>query len=116
MLMLMQCKSIYARLTPRVLQRRQSQPLGVKQSGAYGLGVGRGGANPQGSGEAEFAHLGVGWSCSRTLDFSDESMLMVISYSFSDILVLVPTLIFSLIPILPYLIPQTATSPFFPVH
>ena len=34
------------------------------------------------SGEAELAHQGVGWSCGRTLDCSDESMLMAIS-SFS---------------------------------
>ena len=52
--------------------------------------VGRGGASPQRSGEAELAHLGVGWSCSRTLDCSDESMLMVISSSSSGTLVLVP--------------------------
>ena len=38
------------------------------------LGVRRGGANPQRSDEAELAHLGVGWSYSRALDCSDESM------------------------------------------
>ena len=44
----------------------------------------------QRSGEAEPAHLGVGWSCSRALDYSDESMLMTISSSSSGTLVLVP--------------------------
>ena len=44
----------------------------------------------QRSGEAEPAHLGVGWSCSRTLNYSDESMLMTISSSSLDTLVLVP--------------------------
>ena len=42
------------------------------------------------SGEVEFAHLGVGWSCSCALDCSDESMLMVISSSSPGTLVLVP--------------------------
>jgi len=37
-----------------------------------------------GSGEAEPACLGGGWSCSRALDYSDESMLMTISSSSSD--------------------------------
>ena len=44
----------------------------------------------QRSGEAEPAHLGVGWSCSRALDYSDESMLMTISSSSSGTIVLVP--------------------------
>ena len=44
----------------------------------------------QRSGEAEPAHLGVGWSSSRALDCSDESMLMTISSSSSGTLVLVP--------------------------
>ena len=35
-------------------------------------------------------HRGVGWSCSLALDCSDESMLMTISSSSSDTLVLVP--------------------------
>ena len=43
-----------------------------------------------GSGKVEPAHLGVGWSFSRALDYSDESMLMVISSSSSDTPVLVP--------------------------
>ena len=42
------------------------------------------------SGEAELAHLGVGWSCSHALDCSDESILMVISSSSSGTLVLIP--------------------------
>ena len=69
---------------------RWSQPSGVGRGRAYGLSFGRGGANPQGLGEAEFKHLGVGWSCSRALDCLDESMLMVISSSSSGTLVLVP--------------------------
>ena len=36
------------------------------------------------------AHLRVGWSCSRALDCSDESMLMVMSSSSLGTLVLVP--------------------------
>ena len=68
---------------------RRSPPLEVGRGEAHGLGVGRGETNPQGSCEAEFAHLGVGWSYSRALDCSDELMLMVISSS-SDTLVLVP--------------------------
>ena len=44
----------------------------------------------QRSDEAEPAHLGVGWSCSRALDYSDESMLMVIRSSSLGTLVLVP--------------------------
>ena len=44
----------------------------------------------QRSGEAEPTHLGVGWSCSRALDCSDESMLMTISSSSLGTLVLVP--------------------------
>ena len=35
-------------------------------------------------------HIGVRWSCSRALDYSDESMLMIISSSSSGTLVLVP--------------------------
>ena len=62
----------------------------VRRGGARGLGVGRGGARRQRSGEAELAHLGVDWSCSHALDCSDESMLMVISSSSSGTLVLVP--------------------------
>ena len=42
------------------------------------------------SGKAELAHLGVSWSCSHALGYSDESMLMVISSSSSGTLVLVP--------------------------
>ena len=42
------------------------------------------------SGEAELAHLGVGWSYSCALDCLDESMLMVISSSSLGTLVLVP--------------------------
>ena len=52
--------------------------------------IGRGGARPQRPDEAELAHLGVGWSCSRALDCSDESMLMTINSSSSGTLVLVP--------------------------
>ena len=73
---------------------RRSQASEVGRGGAHGLGVRRGGAHSQRSSEAkpalELAHLGVGWSCSRTLDYSDESMLMVISSSSSGTLVLVP--------------------------
>ena len=58
--------------------------------GARGLEVGRGGVRPQRPGEAELVHPGVGWSCNRALDCSDESMLMVISSSSSGTLVLVP--------------------------
>ena len=70
------------------------------RDGAPDLEVGRGGARPQmpseaepapqKSGEAEPAHLGVGWNCSRSLDCSDESMLMTISSSSPGTLVLVP--------------------------
>ena len=35
-------------------------------------------------------HLGVGWSCSHALDYSDESMLIVISSSSLGTLVLIP--------------------------
>ena len=52
--------------------------------------VERGGASPQRSGKAELAHLGVDWSCSRPLDCLDESMLMIISFSYLGTLVLVP--------------------------
>ena len=52
--------------------------------------VERGGACPQGSGEAELVHLGFSWSYSHALDCSNESMLMVISSSSSGTLVLVP--------------------------
>ena len=47
-------------------------------------------SHPQRSDEAELVHLGLGWSCSRALDCSDESMLMVISSSSLGTLVLVP--------------------------
>ena len=40
--------------------------------------------------EAEPVNLGVGWSCSHTLDCSDESMLITISSSSLGTLVLVP--------------------------
>ena len=52
--------------------------------------VERGGARPQRPGEAELVHLGVGWRCSRALDCSDKSMLMVIISSSLGTLVLVP--------------------------
>jgi len=70
--------------------RDEARTQGVGRGGAHGLGVGRGGALPQRSSEAELACLGVSWSCSRALDCSDESMLMVISSSYSGTLVLVP--------------------------
>ena len=40
--------------------------------------------------EAELAHLGIGWSYSHALDYSDESTLMVISSSSLGTLILVP--------------------------
>ena len=69
---------------------RQSQPSRVERGEARGLDVGRGGANPQGSSEVEFAYLGVSKSYSHTLYRSDESTLMVIISSSSGTLVLVP--------------------------
>ena len=60
------------------------------RGGAHGLDVMRGGGLTQRSGEVDFACLGVGWSCSRALDRSDKSTLMVISSSSSGTLVLVP--------------------------
>ena len=65
-------------------------PSGIRRGRAHDLDVRRGGANPQGPGEAEFAHVWVGWSSSRALDCSNVSMLMVISSSSSGTLVLVP--------------------------
>ena len=67
------------------------QLVEAKHRGCYnGLGVGRGGARPQRPGDAELTHLGVSWSCSSALDCLDELMLMVISSSSLDTLVLVP--------------------------
>ena len=62
----------------------------VGRGRAHDLGVGQGGALPQRSGEVEPAHLGVDWSYSRALDYSDESMLMTINSSSLGTLVLVP--------------------------
>ena len=42
-----------------------------------------------GSCEAELAHLGINWSCSRTLDSLDELSMMTISLSSLGTLVLV---------------------------
>ena len=69
---------------------RRSPSSEVGRGGAPGLGVGQAGARPQMPGEAKLAHLGGGWRCSHALDYSDESMLMVISSSSLDSLVLVP--------------------------
>ena len=78
-----------AKPTPRGRARWSPWPRGRARRSTP-LEAGRDGASPQRSGEAELAHLGVGWSGSRALDYSDVSMSMVISSSFSDTLVLVP--------------------------
>ena len=87
------------------------EPMASRSSEAEPIALGSGEAETvaSGSGEAELAAsrsgetepaprvgrggaygLRIGWSCSRTLDCSDESMLMTIRSSSSGVLVLVP--------------------------
>ena len=60
----------------------------------YGSPSGETEPTTSGSGEAKLARLGIGWSCSRALDCSDESMSMAINFSYSGTLVLIPDTIF----------------------
>ena len=78
-----------AEFLPRGRARRSANPR-VGRGGAHGLGVGRGRALPQRTGEVGLALLGMGWSYSRALGCSDESMLMIISSFSLGTLVLVP--------------------------